>query len=319
MIRYKAAAVFLKIFSLSSSTRRLYRLLANRYGAKRRMEEGLTRDYVDRARLIIRLLRKYSVPKRGSKFLELGTGWLHWEAIVVRLLFHMEGTVFDVSDNRQLRPIKRYCAELADKFNHDIPLNLDEADRVQALLVAIASSSTFDELYSYLGFTYVLNPTGTLSNFDDETFQMVTSYSVLEHVDKDILAAYVQDVARLLKPGGYSIQTIDISDHLSYYDRSASRKNYLQYSDTVWKVLFENKVQYINRVQRPEWLSLFESAGLDLCEEESNYDDSIVRLPTNPAFTIFSRKDLECTSLRMIHRKPQTCPRRPVNDLSILR
>ena len=42
---------------------------------------------------------------------------------------------------------------------------------------------------------------------------------------------------------------------LYHYDTSVSAKNYLRYSDAVWKRWFENRVQYFNRVQRREWLT----------------------------------------------------------------
>jgi hypothetical protein len=154
-----------------------------------------------------------------------------------------------------------------------------------------------------LGFHYVIQPSGTLDCFPAESFAAVFSHGVLEHVKKDILSDYIQDFGRLLKPGGYSIHIIDMSDHLSYYDRSVSAKNYLRFSDAVWKRYFENEVQYLNRVQRSEWLRLFDGAGLELVEEESLYSD-IGTIRVAPRYQNEDRRDLECKVMQVVYRKP---------------
>ncbi len=41
-----------------------------------------------------------------------------------------------------------------------------------------------------------------------------------------------------------------------------------RYAEKVWKRYFENDVQYFNRVQRPEWLEMFQQAGFEMVEEE---------------------------------------------------
>ena len=96
--------------------------------------------------------------------------------------------------------------------------------------------------------------------------------------------------------------TIDISDHLAKYDQGVSKKNYLKYSDAIWKLCFENHVQYFNRIQRDEWLSLFSQAGFELLEEKPLFQPVPMRI--NKKYGKMDRKDLECTNLIIVHRRP---------------
>jgi hypothetical protein len=60
----------------------------------------------------------------------------------------------------------------------------------------------------------------------------------------------------------------DRVDHLSYYDPKAPPKLYYRFDGAVWDKWINSKVQYINRVQRPEWLSLFKEAGFACVSED---------------------------------------------------
>jgi len=142
-----------------------------------------------------------------------------------------------------------------------------------------------------------------LQQFEDGAFDLTFSFNVLEHVREEILSKFTPDMARLLKPGGYAIHQIDLGDHLAYYDPAVSVKNYLQYSDTAWKRRYENEVQYFNRVQRPEWHHLFQSAGLVLAEEQLVIGD-ISGIAVNGKYAHLARQDLECTALTVVYRKP---------------
>jgi hypothetical protein len=105
-------------------------------------------------------------------------------------------------------------------------------------------------------------------------------------------------------PGGYSIHSINIRDHLYLYDQTASPKQYLHYPDWVWKLLFENDVQYINRIQRSNWLQLFESAGLSLIRE----DVEVVNVASEKVSALYRQQaetDLTCGGLNIVHRKPE--------------
>lgn len=303
MIRYVMVAAALKLLSAGPVMQGLYRRLGNVWGAKQRIRQGLPRSYVERALRFKRLCEEHEAIGNGMRLLEVGTGWAHWEATFIRLFYDVEATLFDVWDNRQLPAFKLYFRELDAHIDSEIALAPMASERVHGLLRAIAAVSTFDELYRLLGFQYVVEPSGSLRRLEAGSFDLVFSFNVLEHVKKDILPGFTQDMGRLLKPGGYSIHQIDLGDHLSYYDPIVPIKNYLRYSDAAWKRCFENKVQYFNRVQRPEWLRFFEDAGLLLVEEQSLTSDIGV-IEVDEKYGHLEKRDLECTALTVVHTKP---------------
>ena len=302
MIRYVATAAGLKLFSLTPQTREMYRAVGNRVGARKRTEQGLPEYYLIRARWLLKACGKHRILAQGDRILELGTGWLHWEAIIARLSCEIRATLFDIWDNRQLEPLKRYYSELNRRIDDEVGLDPSQRACVHGLLEAITSVASFDELYDLLGFEYVVEPGGTLARYEDASFDAILSGSVLQHVCKSTLPGYVKDIGRLLKPGGYSLHTIDMADQIAYYDPGVSVKEYLRFSDATWARVFANEVQYFNRVQRSEWLDLFKEAGLELVEEQS-VTDAIIPQSVAGQYRSLDRLDLACRVLRVVYRK----------------
>ena len=290
------------MFSLTPQTKKIYRFLGNSVGARRRIKAGLTASYKDRARLILSLFESYNIAQQNGRFLELGTGWVHWESTVLRLFYNAKFILFDVWDNRQFQAFKSYFSEFRDAFNNEMKILPEKHEQARGLLETILSANSFDQVYNLLGFQYVLEPTGSLQDFKDEAFDACFSHGVFEHIDRAIVSEYIKNLYRLLKPGGYSFQLINTSDHLAEYDGSVCRKNYLKYSDVAWDLFFKNDVQYFNRIQRGEWLNLFSQAGFELLGEKSTLYP--VHTKINKKYENLDRKDIECTTLEIVHRKP---------------
>lgn len=302
MFRYVLSAFVLKTFSCSSLTKNIYRVLGNTLGARKRTNGVMPEYYYKRVNRMLSLSRRYNVPKNGDNILELGTGWLHWEAITSRLFFDLQGVLFDVWDNRQISGIKNYIKQL-DAILYKLDANDMQRDRAHRLIAEIENVKKYEDLYKFLGFKYFLNPSGTLDQLEISSFDVVVSAGVMEHIPENILGEFVQGIANVIKPGGYSIHSISLRDHLYAYDRTVSVKQYLKYSNCTWKRWFENEVQYINRIQRPEWLELFRKAGLVQVEEEIDTED-ISGLRVAKSYRHLDEIDLRCCGLRLLHRKP---------------
>jgi predicted SAM-dependent methyltransferase len=250
---------------------------------------------------MLRIAKSYGVPKDGDRLIELGTGWLHWEAITVRLFFDVHGILFDVWDNRQMNGLKNYIEQL-DASLDKLDANNTQRTAAHKLISKIREANDYQELYKLLGFEYVLDHKGSLNLLDKESFDLVVSAGVLEHIHAKDASDFVHGIATLLKPGGYSVHSINIRDHLYQYDSTVSRKQYLQYPHWIWRLCFENDVQYINRLQRSEWLDLFRNAGLVLVEEEVEAEDlSGVTVAT--VYKKYEENDLRCGGLKLVHRK----------------
>jgi len=302
MLKYVSVAAALKLFSATSIGRRAYRALGNTVGARSRIRRGLEPRYLQRAKYLIQLCDRYNVPQKGDKTLEIGTGWVHWESLILRLFFEIEPTAFDVWDNRQFSAFLYYVEQLAYRINAEINFGGERLERAHSLLSRVRKAQSFKEVYKILDLIYMVDPTGTLGQMQDEQYSLIVSWDVLEHISRSVLPSFLEDFYRVLKPGGYSIHHIDMRDHLTYYDPSVFHKYYLKYSDGAWKRVFENKVQYINRVQRPEWLTLFESAGLELVHTEFDFIDTPT-MKVDRSYAHLSEEDLRCSAIRVVHRK----------------
>ncbi len=301
MIKYIATAVALKGFSCGPQMRGIYRWLGNRFGNRRRGSGRMPDYYADRVKRMLRLNRQHGIVRDGDCIFELGTGWLHWEALTLRLFFDIKAVLYDVWDNRQLGGLKNYLRQLGPLLNNGFELSPEELQRAQSLIEAILKVESFAELYKLLGFEYVVESSGSLSRFADGSFQLVVSAGVLEHVDRGAVPAVIPQTRRILRPNGWAVHSIDTSDHLAHYDGRVSKKRYLSSSEFAWKWLWKNKVQEINRLQRGEWLELFKANGFDLVEEEARPVD-IGGLKLAPRYSHMDEKDLGCTVLRLALR-----------------
>jgi predicted SAM-dependent methyltransferase len=302
MLKYCLSAMALKAFSCSNLTKRTYRALGNTLGSKKRAAGQMPTYYLDRINRMLSIAKSYGVPKNGNRLIELGTGWLHWEGITTRLFFDVDGILFDVWDNRQLDGLKNYLEQLDNSLDK---INADNTQRTSAhkLISKIMDISDYRDLYKLLGFEYVLDHTGSLNSIEKESFDIVISAGVLEHIYAKDAPAFIGGIGRILRPGGYSVHSINIRDHLYQYDSSVSTKQYLKYSDWVWRLCFENDVQYINRIQRSDWLQFFRKASLVLVEEEIDEEDlSNVKVAT--VYQKYQESDLRCGGLKLVHRKP---------------
>ncbi len=251
MVRYMLAALTLKIFSINGATKSLYRKIGNIVGQRKRQKANNDK-YVRRGNQIIDLCNKYQAVNEGDSLLELGTGWMHWHSIYLRLHYDVNISMFDIWDNRQFEALQAYFSELNISITREHP----HYDRISALLEKVLAANNFAELYASLDLDYVIEEKGRLTQFPDASFDCVFSSDVLEHIPETGADQVIKEINRILKPGGYSIHYIATTDHLAHYDSKMSCKNYLRYSDRTWKLFFENEVQYFNRFHRLRLLKL---------------------------------------------------------------
>lgn len=298
MIKYVGVAWILKIFSISPP---FYRLLGNTVGKKNRIKVGLWKQYLGRVKDIYEFCKRYDV-KDGDQLLELGTGWIHWESILFRLFRDVKCVLFDVWDNRQLSALQKYVQDLDLILDQELDLSPEESKKAHQVIQQILSATFFEELYDEWGWRYIVEPSGKLSHLEGNYFDLAYSANVGEHIQAEIVSEYIKDLYRIIKPGGISFQSIDPGDHLSYYTKGVSHKNYLKYSDLIWKLFFENRVQYFNRISASEWMTYFDDAGFKLIEDFSIYDE-IESISVHEQYASLSVDDINCLVLKVVHQK----------------
>jgi hypothetical protein len=241
------------------------------------------------------LLKEFGLVKDGLKMLEVGTGWIHFYGLFPLLFAKFQAVLLDIWDCRQFGPFQTFFAQLYARLETDYDLTEDELIKAKAVLVRVLQATSFTEVYKTLGAEYIVDPSGINTLVDgNNTFDLIISFHVLEHVRLDDVQHHLASYTRLLKSGGFQIHQIGISDHLAHYDKSAHVKAYLQYSDRVWRRWFENDLQYFNRIQLSEWLRRFQQTGMRLMHFEQEECD-VSGLQINPTFAHLEERDLKCT------------------------
>ena len=307
MWKYAAVAAASRAFSLTGTTRWAYRRLGNVALARMRVADGLPDRYLDRARRLLATCEEHAILRPGDTVLELGTGWVHWEALVLSLFHDVEITLYDVCDNRLFSAFHCYAEQFDDHLDtlgDELGLDPARVHRAHERLRAARDATSFSELYDALDMRYVMDPTGSLDGLPHDGYALVVSADVLEHVDAATLPGYLARSASLLRPGGYSLHQIDLVDHFHYFDPSCSPKHFYRYDDRTWRRRWDSVVQYVNRVQRPEWLDLFEQTGLVLLHEQ-RVSEPMGAIPREGAFRGLSQEDVDCQQTILLHRRPE--------------
>lgn len=309
MLKYTAVAAASKAFSVNHATRRAYRVLGNRVLERMRLGSGIPAPYLDRAVRLLETCDRHSGLASGDRVLELGTGWVHWEATILRLFHDVEVTLYDVVDNRLPKAYRAWVGQLRDELDGDfgrrLPVSAERLDAARELADRALRTESYEELYTLLGFRYVLDPSGMLADVPSNSYALVVSADVLEHVPARTLPAYLHEARTKLVPGGLSVHQIDLVDHFTYFDPTCSKKNYYRYTDASWRRWFDSDVQYINRVQCPEWRALFADAGFETVEEDQ-VSEALPSLVLAPEYAELSAADRECMQMLVVHRRPET-------------
>ena len=301
MLQYVLAAQALKVFSLNGTTKRLYRTLGNTLGGRAR-ERGMPAHYLARADQNLAQLERVGAIRDGLRLMEIGTGWVHWEALFLRCFYDVNVVLMDVWDNRQFGGFKAYAAELGRRLD-ETQRREDQKRRARDVLENVAKCTSFDEVYDLLGFRYVIGVENAYASIGDDELDGIFSSDVLEHIPASAIPQMCREHFRMLKPGAVSSHQVVPSDHLTIYDKQVNGKNYLRYDDTVWNLFFANDVQYVNRIQMSEWAHLLEEVGFEVeCRPTACVDVSSLKIANR--FKQLPPSDLGVTVFHLMGRKP---------------
>jgi hypothetical protein len=104
------------------------------------------------------------------------------------------------------------------------------------------------------------------------------------------------EARQLLRPGGVMSHGVDHSDHRANDDPNLSRIDFLRYSDSMWRLLCVDPLDYTNRLRQSAYVKLFEDTGYDLLLNEVGMDGGMEedarRLPLWGRFRDMSMGDL---------------------------
>lgn len=202
--------------------------------------------------VVTRLLDSAPIPRRGAGtlVLELGPGDSVGTALVGRALGWKGAILVDDSAaaTRNMAVYRRMTDDLSARGMR-VPSGV--------------SFDSFESMLSSLGATYHTDGLRALRELPAEHCDVTMSNSVLEHVRTAEVSEVVAQLRRITKPGGMTIHTIDLKDHLG------GALNNLRVSRRIWESRWWTRAGfYTNRILLGEWVQEFERAGfvVSICD-----------------------------------------------------
>lgn len=292
-MNYYLAATALRAFSLNGPTKALYRWLGNR-----KVDRKLS---MERAGWVLDRLREADLGD-SPDLLELGTGWMHAYSMLPALVYEGHTACFDVWDNRAFGALQLKIPVLKQAVL-DLDLTQEQRARAGRKLAKMEQAKDFDQVYAALNMRYDIDHNGKLP-YADESFDMIFSVDVLEHVTTNGFDSNAADWFRVLRPGGRMVAQVGLDDHLAHYDSSRSKKHYLTHSRSTFDRLLENDVQYINRIPASEMIERLERIGFRTLEAERWTVDNPDSLQVHPDYADQPREDQITWRLLLTMEKP---------------
>lgn len=213
--------------------------------------------------------RKATEKQKPQNVLELGTGWLPIVPIALSLCGIEEVYSVDISDLTKAHLVKETIEHFIvyaqdGRLKKILPIDTVDKQSLQSAYDALANHSV-EESLKHLHITPLVTDARSLK-FDDNSIEFFVSNSTFEHIPPDVLLGIMQEFHRVSTPNGVNSHLIDLGDHYAQFDKSLSPYNFLRYSDSIWR-LFNNKLQYQNRLRVSDYRKTHEQAGFHIKSE----------------------------------------------------
>lgn len=229
---------------------------------------------------------------KGKTFFEVGTG----RNIQMPMAFWLMGaeSVFTVDLNPYLKwdLIKEGLVAMAADENRLRQMFEGQADeqRLGSLMeLARSSSSRLPDLMALCNFKYLAPGDASDTKLPDNSIDYHTSFTVYEHIPRNVLAAIMKEGNRIIKPGGLFLDHTDYSDHFEQMDKTITRINFLQFSDSVWAKYADNRYMYMNRLRHDDYMQLYKEANREIIVEEKFYNEKVTALIDSKGMPIDAR------------------------------
>lgn len=135
------------------------------------------------------------------------------------------------------------------------------------------TDSSFNSLLKKYKATYLTRGIESLREIPDNSVDMIWSHSVLEHIRAHELEDILEQLNRILKPGGKFSHNIDYQDHLQ------GALNNLRFPSWLWESeIFAKSGFYTNRVPAVAMHDLCKKLGVTVLNEEFG---KWPKMPTN--------------------------------------
>ena len=282
-------------------------MLQRRFGGLRDPEREIDEKIIADWLVLAGHMRALAIEPGGLVLLEIGTGLYP----TLPMCFAVTGaSVVDTYDQvRQLDP------DLTRLMLRRLDLHLDRlaaatgqsVESVRTRFDSFVAARSTPDLLAAAGIRYFAPADASRTGLPDASVDAVFSNSVLEHVTPRALAEIMTETARVLRPGGHAIHSVNCGDHYAHSDHSITQVNYLRYSDRHWR-LWNNDLQYQNRLRAPDFVRASEAVGLatvfSSVRPKPELVNEVAGMTLPARFHSYTLEELATTSIDFAARKP---------------
>ncbi|MCA9625487.1 MAG: class I SAM-dependent methyltransferase [Myxococcales bacterium] len=242
----------------------------------------------------------------GFSVLELGTGWFPITPIGYALNGARRAYSIDMQDllaHESVVDTLRAYARMLDDGRIEVR-DPTARDRLRGVLNQ-AHRLSARELLDAIGVEAVIAD-ARRSGLPDRSVDLIGSNNTLEHIPREVIEGIFVEFERLLSEGGLMVHFIDMADHYANFDHGISDYNFLKFSDRAWS-LFNNDLQYLNRLRVSDFREIHAAAGFRLLEEVNTGDESLLDgITLAPEFQHYARADLVPVTTWMVSEAAAT-------------
>jgi hypothetical protein len=195
--------------------------------------------------------------------LELGTGWFPITPIGFALCGARKVWTLDQVSHLSSLQV-RDTLSIFQKLAREGRLEGASAARVERLA---SSSGGVDALLDAVGVERIVGDART-HDLGGRKVDFIISNNTLEHIPYDVIRDIFAQFRKIGSERVLMSHWIDMSDHYMNFDASIGPYNFLRFSPRVWR-LFNNDLQYQNRLRVPDFRELHEASGWKLLDERN--------------------------------------------------
>jgi len=238
------------------------------------------------------VLKKHSSVLNGTdnwKGLELGPGDSLLSAFLAPALGSSGLSLVDAGDfsHKDLDKYRREISEFLSIYPGSVVADLSKKSNVNNILKSVGSS-------------YFTDGIASLGGLKENSYDLIYSHAVLEHVRSKEFKDTIKECFRLLKPDGVMSHVVDFKDHLG------GGLNNMRFSSTLWeKEWFAyNSGFYTNRIRLSEMIQICEKVGfiVEIKDTKSWNLLPIKRTKLALEFKDLSDKDLLVSGAHLVMR-----------------
>lgn len=208
------------------------------------------------------ILHAYRFDIEGASVMEVGTGW----RIDIPIAFYLCGArrIITCDLNRYLVPslaLKTVSYLLANQDEIETIFPFVEPSVLRSRVVALAGVSNIQQLLAKTSVQYLAPYDCSRTDLPNGSVDLQFSYTVFEHIPDQTLQAILREANRLLSSRGLALHHIDLSDHFEQVDRSITKINFLQFSESEWRRYSNTPWSYHNRLREDEFRDIFSKSA----------------------------------------------------------